>query len=59
MNQHKGVNYYVTYDGARVIRDRLPPGARIVEYTRGWAVQYRISGPYYPEEERDEFEQIC
>ena len=49
MQFYRGVNYYQEYKMAKVIRDRLPAGARIVDFSRGWAIQYFISGPYYPE----------
>jgi hypothetical protein len=43
---HRGVTYFATFAEARNVRDTLP-GSRIVEYGRGFAVQLRISGPYY------------
>ena len=49
MKLYKGVAYFQEYNAAKVVRDQLPAGARIVDYTRGWAVQYFRSGPYYPE----------
>lgn len=49
---HKGVAYFHTWMDAWQIRKKLKaqyPEANVVAYTRGYAVQYRISGPYYPE----------
>lgn len=48
---HKGTAYFPSYAAAHtVMRHRVPTG-RIVEYDRGYAIQYWISGPYYPEHE--------
>lgn len=44
---YRGVSYFPDYDAARIIAHNIP-GARVVEYQRGWAVQYHPSGPYYP-----------
>ena len=47
----KGTNYYSYYNDAMQIRDELTliyPGARIVGYELGWAVQYYKAGSYYP-----------
>lgn len=46
---HKGVAYYPSYIGARAVRDKFVPDGRLISYGLGWAIQYRISGPYYPE----------
>jgi hypothetical protein len=50
---YQKVNYYRLYREAAAVRDNLTAQqhleARIVFYTRGWAVQYYKSGPYYPE----------
>lgn len=49
---HRGVAYFATYGRAEECRGRVSvsnPEARIVLYELGYAVQYRISGPYYPE----------
>ena len=50
---YKNVRYYVTYTAARSVAASLRrngyPMARVVEYIRGHAIQYRISGAYYPE----------
>jgi len=43
---YRGVRYYPTYEAARVERDRIGVG-RLVQYGRGWAIQERISGPYW------------
>ena len=43
--------YYLTYKHAdRCCNGLLHdyPNARIVEYIKGFAVQYYLSGPYYP-----------
>lgn len=58
---HKGIRYYPTFDAARsvsaILAQTRPANLpreqrlRIVEYQRGWAVQYRESGPYFPEAE--------
>jgi len=49
--QRRGVNYYPDYRDAQVVRNMLGhewPGAVIREYELGHAIQYYISGPYYP-----------
>jgi len=47
------MTYYAkTFQEARAIRDKLReklPEARVVEYERGYAIQYRKSGRYYPD----------
>lgn len=48
---HKGITYFPSYEAARTIRDRDVPKGRLIGYERGWAIQYWISGPYYPEHE--------
>ena len=49
---HKGVAYFPSYESARtVLKKRLSGNGRLVAYDRGWAIQYWISGPYYPEHE--------
>jgi hypothetical protein len=48
----KGVYYYKDYKEARAILYDLKkqfPDARIVGYQKGWAIQYYVSGPYWPE----------
>ena len=45
----KGTAYFETFSEARSIAAKV--GGRVVEYERGFAVQYRVSGPYYPENE--------
>ena len=47
MKMHKGIAYFRHYKSACKIADFV--GGRVVEYLRGYAVQYRISGPYFPE----------
>ena len=42
----KGIAYFETFSEARSIAAKV--GGRVVEYERGFAVQYRVSGPYYP-----------
>ncbi len=48
----KNVRYYSHYTAARLVAESLRrngyPMARVVEYTRGHAIQYRISGAYSP-----------
>ena len=50
-NHKKGINYYSDWHKARDIANSLKgfPAARVVDYELGAAVQYYISGPYYPE----------
>jgi hypothetical protein len=51
MKMRKGVAY-LPFKEARAILDGVlarHPEARTVAYTRGYAVQYRVSGPYWPE----------
>lgn len=47
------MTYYAkTFQEARAIRDKLReklPEARVVEYQKGYAVQYRKMGGYYPD----------
>ncbi len=51
MKMRKGVAYFGTYREARDVATKEIKGHawRIVRYTLGWAIQYRISGPYFPE----------
>lgn len=43
-------SYFPSYSQAREIMERYcGADARLVNYCRGWAIQHRISGPYYPE----------
>jgi len=45
------VKYYPSFKHARRCRNSLAaeyPNSRVVEYQLGWAVQYYLSGPYYP-----------
>jgi hypothetical protein len=46
---HKGIWYFARYEDAylQAFARKLD---RIIPYGRGWAVQYRVSGPYLPEE---------
>jgi hypothetical protein len=47
-----GIYYYPDIRGALAVQRSLlseHPGARVVAYRLGWAVQYRRSGPYSPE----------
>tara|TARA_R110000787_G_scaffold200570_1_gene311529 strand:+ start:650 stop:889 length:240 start_codon:yes stop_codon:yes gene_type:complete len=38
------------YGNLNIWGDRFPvSNPRVVEYDKGYAVQYRISGPYYPQ----------
>ena len=52
MKIKKGIYYYEDRKIAeKVVNDikKNYPESRVVEYGLGFAVQYRISGPYYPE----------
>jgi len=52
MKIKKSVYYYEDRKIAeKIVRDLRVnyPEARVVEYDLGFAVQYRISGPYFPE----------
>ena len=49
---YKGIAYFPDFHDARDTAQREVkghPAWRIVPYDRGWAIQYRPSGPYYPE----------
>ena len=47
MKLSKGIAYFAKYsDAAQIARDI---SGIVRYYTLGWAVQYYISGPYYPE----------
>jgi len=49
VKEYKGVAYFKDYKDARAHMEKYAPdvsASRIVDYTRGWAVQARISGPY-------------
>ncbi len=47
MINHKGVFYFATFQVARQYAlDNGFPTNRIIAYTRGWAIQLRVSGPY-------------
>ena len=52
---YKGTAYFPSYAAAHTILEKRIkphyPSPRIVEYDRGYAVQYYCSGPYYPERE--------
>ena len=53
---HKGIAYYAKVQNALIVLQsvqRKHPHARVVSYGRGWAVQYRRSGSYYPEAEEE------
>lgn len=58
MNMHKGIAYFDTFEEARAVAaEKLKgyPSWRIIRYQLGWAIQYRVMGPYYPElEEKSE-----
>ena len=43
---HRKVSYYSDYRDARAVSN-LMPGSRVVSYGRGYAIQLRVSGPYY------------
>lgn len=51
VSYHKGIAYLADHTEAVIVRDRIGDPARVVEYQRGFAVQYRISGAYFPEYE--------
>lgn len=44
----KGIAYFPTFEEAREVSKGYE-GSRVVHYELGWAVQYRVSGPYFPE----------
>lgn len=46
---YRGVRYYRERIDALDVSQSLPDGSRVIPYERGWAVQYGVSGPYYPE----------
>jgi hypothetical protein len=49
---YHGVAYFPNLGAAEKVKKELEtkyPEVRVVDYTRGWAVQYYKSGPYYPE----------
>ena len=46
-NYYKGVIYFQNKSDAQKIVDSVSGIVR--DYTRGYAVQYWVSGPYYPE----------
>lgn len=45
---YQGVTYFIDYKSAYdyAVKNNLPT-ERIIEYTRGFAIQSRKSGPYY------------
>jgi hypothetical protein len=43
---YRGDYYWKSFSDARAWRDANMPGGRIVNYSRGWAVQLHVSGPY-------------
>ena len=45
---HKGIAYFTRFEDAKDMASVIP-GSRIVRYGRGYAIQYRISGPYWPQ----------
>jgi hypothetical protein len=47
MKTFKGIYYFSSYDEAReyALSNGFPTN-RIIHYTRGWAIQLRVSGPY-------------
>jgi hypothetical protein len=45
----KGIAYFQNLHDALSIMHALTPTARVVPYLEGYAIQYRTSGPYYPE----------
>lgn len=47
MKTHKGIFYFPSFEAARAwSAARGFHTDRIINYTRGWAIQLRISGPY-------------
>lgn len=47
MRVYRGVYYFPSYETARAYAASVgAPTDRIIWYTRGWAIQWRISGPY-------------
>jgi hypothetical protein len=56
MKIRTGIYYYKRYETAQELVKELKeeyPDARVVYYELGYAVQYRISGPYFPELENE------
>lgn len=49
MRIYKGIGYYDNYAEARDVNEAEEIGGRLVCYGLGWAIQYRVSGPYWPE----------
>ena len=48
MKTHKGATYFPSFPIARdYAEEHGLPANRIIEYGRGWAIQLRVSGPYY------------
>jgi hypothetical protein len=50
----KGIAYFENLHDALSIMRALPPTARVATYELGYAIQYRISGPYFPQLEDEE-----
>lgn len=51
-DKYSVVTYFESLEQAERVRESVEidfPSARLVEYNLGWAVQYRKSGPYYPD----------
>ena len=48
---HKGIAYFQNFSDANEVAKRLGGESRVVSYQLGYAVQYRKSGPYFPEME--------
>ncbi len=45
--QYKGIYYFTTASAAHVYAEKNGyPTDRIIQYTRSWAIQLRVSGPY-------------
>jgi len=56
MKLYKDTAYMTVGEAISLIAKMQPglyPEARVIAYDRGFAVQYRISGPYWPELEFD------
>lgn len=47
MKTYKDTYYFPTYQAARTYAEvGMMPTNRIIEYGRGWAIQFHVSGPY-------------
>ena len=48
MKTVRGTTYFPTFQDARnFASEHTLPTDRIIEYGKGWAIQLRVSGPYF------------